>query len=164
VLVAPNGRVTGKVAEQLIRSVYWDDSRPNKIVVLVDADAKSRSDVENDLRQDLIPRVKDLTGMGLTVLVTSAKWHLESWFLADKSAIEAYLGRSLGSIVTEDPDAVQNPKRHLINLLESQGSRAYTSFVAGEMAESVSPDVLRRRSASFRDLERACLNGPGPQP
>jgi hypothetical protein len=143
----------GPMAARLVIAAYWSVyPRPEKFVVLVDADADEPSAVAGGVRHDLLPRVADL---GVPVLVVAAKWHLEAWFFADAPGLREYLKRDLGAVDPSQPDAIINPKNHLKNLL----GRTYTARIAAEIAEGLSATAITQSSPSYRGLERAMMNG-----
>jgi hypothetical protein len=95
---------------------------------------------------------------------------IESWLLADRARIARYLGVSK-AIVPDDPDALDNPKQHLINLARRSRRRAildeivprqtsgrivgplYTSWViefASNLEGGWRPRVAAERSQSLR--------------
>ena len=126
--------------------------RPDKFVILVDADARTPGDAVARLG-DIVERVRPQ--IVVPILVVAAKWHLEAGFVADEAGLRAYLGRDLGAVDASRPDAIENPKHHLRNLL---GERIYTAALAEEIARAVKPGLLRR-SPSFRAFGHAVRNG-----
>jgi hypothetical protein len=150
-------QLTAEMARRLIRAAWFGtepEQRPDKFVVLVDADAGSEHDAE--------ARLHDVRQLGdefrVPILVTAAKWHLEAWFFADEQELRKHLGRSLGLVDASNPDAIQNPKQRLEGLLDG----IYTARVAEEIAGTLRPRYLRR-SNSFAKFEDSVLNG-GPSP
>lgn len=156
VLVPPKHRdVRGPLVEKLILSAWYGrQPRPDKFVIVKDADSKDPQEVGNQLRDELA-KCKIATRVGAPILVTVAKWHLEAWFFADVPGLREYLGRDLGSINLNDPDSIINPKLHLKSLL----SEPYTSAISREIAERLATSTLGQRSSSFRAFEDALRNG-----
>lgn len=155
VLVPPGHRdVRGLVVEKLILSAWFGrHPRPDKFVVLKDADGKDPREVGDRLREELWrSRIVELH---VPVLVAVAKWHLEAWFFADEPGLRGYLGRSLGNVDPADPDALTNPKLVLKSLLKEP----YTAAISREIAERLSSSTLGLRSQSFREFEGAVRNG-----
>lgn len=151
--------LTVEVVEKLIRTVWYErrDSRPTKIVVLVDADRRAPEEALEDLRSRLPDRLTD--EMARSVHYTYAQQHLEAWFFADAEGLSAYLGRALRGVDASRPDEIENPKRQLKRLLRS---RLYTSRVSGEIARELDPRVVEERSPSFRGILQAVRNGGAP--
>lgn len=149
-------RLTPSTAAQLIIAHYWASyPRPEKAVVLVDADSAEPDQVIAQMETALMPRIVNVTERGLTVLITAAKWHLEAWFFADAQGLREYLGRDLGSVDISDPESMCRPKHHLQRLL----NRPYTSSVAREIARSLKAAMIRGKSGTFRLFELAFENG-----
>lgn len=154
VRVPPGHRdVTPQLAEQVIRATYWElhgkGCPPDKFVVLKDTDAGHPDDVMAPFAQ-LEQRLR----LDVPIRIAVAQRHLEAWFFADPAGLRGFLGRELGSIDV-DPDAITNPKLHLINLL----SNIYSSRVAETIAREVDPLQIRSNSASFRGFIQAAMNG-----
>jgi len=146
--------LTSDIVERLLRAAWWEGvgrgRPPEKIVVLVDADASSVEDAVQPFAALAArnPRIE------CPILTTAAKWHLEAWFFADSQALRRFLGRDLGSVDASAPDAIENPKVKLRHLLGTP----YTARIAEQIGRILSPDSLRR-SESFRRFESAALNG-----
>ena len=152
-------KLNAAMASKLIRAGYWSlYPRPQKAVVLVDCDARECNEVIEGVRTALTPLVGDLAAMGLQVFVVAAKWHLEAWFFGDPTGLRGVLGRDLGDVAIGNPDAIDNPKRRLINLLRSV-DRIYTAQVAAEIARAVSPAAVLAASPSFSEFDAAIRNG-----
>jgi hypothetical protein len=152
--------VRGKLVEKLVLSAWFGrHPRPDKFVVLKDADGKDPQEVGDQLREELA-RSKIADRVTAPILVTIAKWHLEAWFFADVPGLREYLGRDIGSVDVSDPYAIVNPKHILKSLLKEP----YTAAVTREIAERLSCAELRRRSRSFRELEAALRNGRPAHP
>jgi Domain of unknown function (DUF4276) len=155
VRISPHGLLTVGIAERIVKATWWErhgrGTPPDKIVVLVDADTRSRD--EKLLEFDELPR--RLADLPVAVKLAVAKWHLEAWFFADADGLRACLGgRSLGPLGA-DPDDMPFPKQRLRNLLDVP----YTSRVAERIATAISTDVMRQRSLSFAHFEAAVKNG-----
>ena len=151
-----NGALNVQMAEKLIKAAWYEDrcSPPDKIVVLVDVDAKAPADVLRPFEDDLPNRLS--ADIGARVLYAYAQWHLEAWYFADAVNLRAYLDRSVGSVDTSKPDEIQNPKGHLKQLL---GDRVYTARVSEEIALALHGPTIADRSPSFEGMVRAALNG-----
>lgn len=151
-----NGTLNVEMAEKLIKAAWYEDvgSPPDKIVVLLDVDGKAPTDVLRPFEQDL-PRRLD-ADMGARVLCAYAQWHLEAWYFGDAANLRTYLGRSAGSVDTSKPDAIEDPKGHLKQILSD---RVYTARVSEEIASTLHGPTIADRSPSFRGLVDATLNG-----
>jgi hypothetical protein len=152
------GKITGDSAYRLIISAWyekeWTNERPDKFVVLVDADGKDAQQVISQLQEELSKT--GINQVPVPVRLAAAKWHLEAWFFADASALRRYLGGSLGSVDASKPDEIQNPRLCLKSLLREP----YTSRVSEEIAQKISANEVRSRSPSFARFEEAIRNGP----
>ena len=156
----PNRRtLDATMAARLIKAGYWSlYPRPEKAVVLIDCDARARGEVAAQVTKALTPLIEDLATRGLQVLVATAKWHLEAWFFGDPARLGGVLHRDLGDVILDDPDAIDNPKRHLINLLRTV-DRIYTARVAAEIARALEPADVLAASPSFLAFNAAVRNG-----
>lgn len=150
----------GTVVE-LVLAAYYGALRhraepSKKIVVLMDTDTKQPQQVVAPVQDRVLndSRVQKIAPF-VTILFAYARQHLEAWFFADDENLKNYLGRSLGRIQTSKPDEINNPKRHLIHLLQ----RSYTSFVAERIARQLDPAVIARRSPSFTHFCNQLKNG-----
>lgn len=145
------------VVEKIIKAAWFASIHdpPAKFVVLVDVDQAATSDeVVSPLQEKLSQRVSNLEA---TLLFAYAQQHLEAWHFADAENLRQWLDRrSLGSVDTSSPDAIQDPKRHLSNLL---GDRVYTARTSEDIARTLDPRVIEQRSPSFRGLVEAVRNG-----
>ena len=153
-----NGVLTVDVVERLLKAAWYsppDNQRIDKFVVLLDVDGKQPDAVVDPLRQSLISRLD--SHITASVLFAYAQWHLEAWFFGDAQGLRDYLGRDLGSVDTSNPDAIENPKRHLINLLQGN----YTRRVSEDIARGLNPQVIMGRSRSFQGFIDAVRNGDG---
>ncbi|MDE2977001.1 MAG: DUF4276 family protein [Acidobacteriota bacterium] len=110
--------------------------------------------VVSPLQEELSRRVSNV---GAKLLFAYARQHLEAWYFADAENLRQWLGgRSLGSVDASSPDAIQDPKRHLSNLL---GDRVYTARTSEDIARRLDPRVIEQRSPSFKGLVEAVRNG-----
>ena len=160
VLIPPRHRaLRADVVEKIIKAAWFapDDDPPAKFVVLVDVDqAAAPDEVVSPLREELSKRVSNV---GAKLLFAYAQQHLEAWYFADGENLRQWLdGRSLGRVDTSSPDTIQDPKRHLSNLL---GNRVYTARTSEDIAKTLDPQVIQQRSPSFRALVEAVRNGSG---
>ena len=160
VAIPANNRVlNADMASKLIASEWFSATlSPNKFVVLVDADGGDPDEILRPFRENLPSRLP----RGLppdAVLYACAQWHLEAWYLADADNLRDYLGRSVGDVDTSSPDAIQNPKLHLKNLL---ADKLYTARVSEDIAKRLDARAILRRSPSFRTFIAAVENGPAP--
>ena len=147
------------MVEKLIASEWFSSTlRPNKFVILVDADGKDPDEILQPFRENLPSRLP----RGLSsdaVLYVCAQWHLEAWYFADADNLSACIERPLGNVDTSSPDAIQNPKLHLKNLL---ADKFYTARVSEDIAKSLDARAIVRRSPSFQSFIAAVENGPAP--
>ncbi|MFO0571223.1 MAG: DUF4276 family protein [Polyangiaceae bacterium] len=163
VRIPPGHRdIRGASVAQVVKAAWFATfPRPDKFVVLKDADGADAAEVAERLEREI-----DATGVRKTVdapvLVAVAKWHLEAWYFADPASLRNYLGRDLGSVDATDPDAIENPKHHLQQLLKARLD-VYTAEVAAEIAAQLSPSECRR-SRSFVGFENAVRNGDSSRP
>jgi hypothetical protein len=141
------------VSQLIIAAWYSTFPRPDKFVVLVDADGKAPHTVAESLAAELTNTKCE--SIPVPIKVIAAKWHLEAWFWADPSALRDYLGRDLGNVDTSDPDAIPSPKNCLKQLLDN----IYTARVSGEIAQKISASEVSKRSRSFSLFEQAVRNG-----
>ncbi|MDE0036029.1 MAG: DUF4276 family protein [Gammaproteobacteria bacterium] len=151
-----NGSLNVQMAEKLIKAAWYEDvgSPPDKIIVLVDVDARAPPGVLRPFEQDLPSRLG--ADISARVLCAYAQWHLEAWYFGDTANLRDYLGGSVGSVDTSKPDEIENPKRHLKQIL---GHRVYTARVSEEIASALHGPTIADRSPSFRGLVNATLNG-----
>ncbi len=156
VRVPPRHRaLRADVAESLIKAAWFESFHqpPDKFVILVDVDRAAPDKVLGPLQQELPGRLRNLD---VQILYAYAQQHLEAWYFADSTSLRKFLGRSLGSVDTSNPDGIDDPKRHLKRLL---GRRVYTARMAEEIAKLLDPRILEQRSPSFNGLVRAVENG-----
>ena len=147
------------MVEKLIASEWFSATlRPNKFVILVDADGKDPDEILQPFRENLPSRLPRGLSSG-AVQYAYAQWHLEAWYFADADNLRGYLGRPLGNVDTSSPDAIQNPKLHLKSLL---ADKFYTARVSEEIAKSLDSRAIRQLSPSFRAFIAAIENGPAP--
>lgn len=130
------------------------DGPPAKYVILVDTDGKSPEEALIPIQQGL-QRTSVVEAVGV-IKYTYAQWHLEAWYFADARNLRNYLGRDVGNIDPNQPDAIQNPKLHLRRLL---GDRMYTAELSGDIAKRLDPQTIAQRSPSFRGFVEAVRNG-----
>lgn len=144
------------VAEKIVRSVWFErvgHERPDKFVVLLDADGYPPRDVLAPMREDLPSRLRDIDA---NIQFAYAQQHLEAWYFADAKGLRACLDRDLGRIDSSLPDEIRNPKHHLKQLL---GARPYTSLVSRDIAAKLDAAAIAQRSPSFRGFLAAVGNG-----
>ncbi|MCE2485293.1 MAG: DUF4276 family protein [Desulfurellaceae bacterium] len=156
VSIPPNNKVlNAEMAEKLIKSAWYADPAPDKIVLLVDVDGKLPEEVVSSMRNRLADRLP--AEIRAKVQYAYAQWHLEAWYFADAEKLRIYLGRNLGSVDTSKPDEIQNPKHHLKQLLD----KPYTARVSEQIALRLDGQTIALRSPSFRGFLDAALNGAG---
>ena len=147
------------VVERIIKAAWFASTHdpPAKFVVLVDVDRSATPDeVVSPLRDELSQRVSNVEAK---LLFAYAQQHLEAWYFADRENLRHWLGgRSPGSVDTSSPDTIQDPKRHLSNLL---GNRVYTARTSEDIARTLDPETIEQRSPSFKTLVEAVRNGDG---
>ena len=157
VRIPPNRKALGySVAVSIIKSIWYEnpDAAPQKFVLLVDADGKAPESVVVPLREELTKRLSE--EINVRVQYAYAQWHLEAWYFADATNLRTYLGRNPGRVDTSKPDEIQDPKRHLMNLLRP---RTYTADVSEKIACTLDPRTIAGRSPSFKGFVEAVLNG-----
>jgi hypothetical protein len=157
VRIPPGGKALDvEMAEKLLKASWFERiaAPPDKFVVLVDTDGKAPDDVLRPFREQL--RVRIGTKINAQVQFACAEWHLEAWYFADISGLQAYLQRDPGSVDTSKPDEIQNPKLHLKHLLRE---RAYTAVISEEIAKSLNAQIIAQRSPSFQGFLEAVRNG-----
>ena len=143
------------IAERIIRSVWFErveGERPDKFVVLLDADRSNPQDVLAPIRSGLLPR---LSNIDASIQFACAQQHLEAWYFADANGLRQYLRRDLGHVDAAQPDAISNPKLHLKHLLDSP----YTAQVSRGIAACLDAAAIAKRSPSFRGFIAAMKNG-----
>jgi Domain of unknown function (DUF4276) len=156
----PNGNrnLDVEMAEKLIKASWYalpESARPDKFVVLVDADGKDPDQILRPFRDNLAGRLGSKITASLQFAV--AQWHLEAWYFADVKGIREYLGgRDPGNIDPSQPDNIQNPKLHLQNLL---ADRVYTAVISEEIARTLNVQTISNHSPSFREFVGAVRNG-----
>ena len=143
------------VAPIIYSSLYDSGTQPyDKYVVLVDTDGKTAEDALRPLQEGL--QRANVEWQVPSLLYAYAQWHLEAWFFADARNLRGYLGRDVGNIDPNQPDRIENPKHHLIQLL---GVQTYTSAVSEEIARTLDADTIAQRSPSFAGFLAAVRNG-----
>ena len=160
VAIPSNNRgLNADMVAKLIASEWFAATlRPSKFVVLVDADGGDPDEILHPFRENLPSRLPRGVSPD-AVQYAYAQWHLEAWYLADADNLRDYLGRSVGDVDTSSPDAIQNPKLHLKNLL---ADKLYTARVSEDIAKRLDARAILRRSPSFRKFINAVENGPAP--
>ena len=154
VSIPPNRKaLNAEMAEKLIKSAWYTNPAPDKIVVLVDVDGKSPTEGVSPMRNRLAQRLP--AEIRAKVQYAYAQWHLEAWYFADAEKLRTYLGRDLGSVDTSKPDEIQNPKHHLKQLL----NKPYTARVSEQIASRLDGQTIALRSPSFKGFLDAILNG-----
>ena len=152
-----NLKLSVPMAERLIKAAWYANATapPDKFVVLIDTNGKAPEDVIGPFRQRLPGRLSD--DIGAAVQFAYAQRHLEAWYFGDEANLRRYLGgMALGNVDASKPDAIQNPKLHLKNLL---GSRVYTAHIAEEIARELDAQTIVQRSSSFKVFTDAVING-----
>jgi hypothetical protein len=153
-----NAALTPEQAKKLIKAAWYELSgrgnAPDKFVVLVDANNYDPPEAARSFEE----MTAHLVDVSVPRLVATAVRHLEAWFFGHSEMLREFLGRDLGNIDASRPDAIDNPKLHLTNLLKS-GSRVYTAPVAEQIATRLDPSVIEGRSASFAGFLRKLENG-----
>lgn len=150
-------QMTPEEVGKVIHAVWWErtGAPPDKIVVLVDTDREAPEEALADLEEKLPQRLRP--EMRRAVHYAYAQRHLEAWFFADADALKKVLDIPLGREDYSRPDEMENPKLHLRHLLGR--GRPYTSRVSEEIAKALDPEVIERRSPSFRGFLAAVRNG-----
>ena len=152
-----NLKLSVPMAERLIKAAWYANATapPDKFVVLIDTRRKSPDNVIGPFKERLPGRLSD--DIGAAVQFAYAQRHLEAWYFADAANLRRYLGgMALGNVDPSKPDAIQNPKLHLKNLL---GSRVYTAHIAEEIARELDAQTIVQRSSSFKGFMVAVMNG-----
>lgn len=155
--IPPRNRALNvEMAEKLVKAAWYENvvDPPEKFVVLVDLDGKAPDEVLRPLQEQLPVRLSPK--IQATIQYAYAQWHLEAWYFADSTGLRTYLRRNLGHVDTSRPDDIQNPKRHLKQLLEE---RAYTAVISEEIAKSLNVETIGQRSPSFDGFLDAVRNG-----
>ena len=158
VRIPPGNRsLSPKVCESIIKATWYErlntPSVPDKFVIVLDSDKRNPQDVIGEVRDNLVGR---LTQVKATIQYAFACQHLEAWYFGDAINLRKFLGRALGNIDESKPDDIENPKRHLKNLL---GRRVYTAQLSEEIAQALDTKVMSDRSPSFRGFREALANG-----
>ncbi len=152
-----NLKLSVRMAERLIKAAWYgnSDAPPDKFVVLIDTDGKAPDNVIGPFKERLPGRLGG--DIGAAVQFAYAQRHLEAWYFGDEANLRCYLGgMALGNVDPSKPDAIQNPKLHLKNLL---GSRVYTAHIAEEIARELDAHTIVQRSSSFKVFTDAVING-----
>ena len=148
--------IIGLIQRAYYGSLYHREEPNKKIIVLLDTDTKHPQQIIPPVQTQVLKdrRIKKIVQF-VTILFAYAQQHLEAWFFADDENLRNYLGRPLGRIPISNPDQINNPKLHLIHLLQ----RPYTSFVAEKIAQRLDPATIARRSPSFAGFCSQLQNG-----
>lgn len=150
-----NRRLNVSAAEGLIKSLLYQGNPPDKVVILVDLDGKEPGEILRPFREELPVRLR--SAPAVSILYVYAQSHLEAWYFGDAQSLRNYLGgQALGHVDTSQPDAIENPKQHLENLL---GERVYTALVSEDIASNLDAQAIAQRSPSFRGFLEAVRNG-----
>jgi len=153
-----NAALTPLQTEKLVKAAWYElsgrGSPPEKFVVLVDTNGKDPSQVTKPF-EDLVASLADIP---VPKLIATATRHLEAWFFGHGEALREFLGRDLGSVDSSRPDEMDNPKLHLMNLLQSI-SRVYTAPVAEQIAACLDQATIEGRSQSFARFVAKLKNG-----
>jgi hypothetical protein len=155
-----NATLTPEQTVRLICASWYElkgrGTPPDKFVVLIDADANARTPAL--AAKPFEEAIANLADIPAVKLVAVAVRHLEAWFFAHAEVLREFLGRAPGQVDTSHPDEIDNPKFHLINLLQSR-SRVYTARVAEQIAARIDPSIVQGRSPSFADFTGKLRNG-----
>ena len=154
-----NGDLVVETVTKLVVSTWFEKmyvDPPDKIVVLVDVDGKQPSAVLDHLTREVTQRIQ--SQVPIPVLFAYAQWHLEAWFFGDSKNLREFLGRDLGSVDASFPDEIEDPKRHLANLI---GNSIYTSRISGQIAQELNAATIAGRSPSFSNFLKQLRNGEG---
>lgn len=149
-----------KLLPSIVASIIYDslydftEETPDKYVVLIDTDGKTTEDVLRPLQEGL--QRANVERHVPSLLYAYAQWHLEAWYFADAGNLRVYLGRDVGNVNPNQPDRIENPKHHLMQLL---GTKTYTSTVSEEIAKTLDAQTIAQRSPSFAGFLAAVRNG-----
>lgn len=99
-----------------------------------------------------------------TFLCRFAVAELESWLMADRNGMADFLSISAAKIPSA-PDALPDPKRHLVNLARKSRKSAVRNGIVPEKSHGgmVAPDYLATMRGFVRDywtIENAVTNSP----
>jgi uncharacterized protein DUF4276 len=155
-----NAALTPEQATKLVKAAWFEmkgrQTAPEKFVVLVDADANAKTPAAAARPfEEAVARLADIP---VPRLVAVAVRHLEAWFFGHAEGLREYLNRDPGQVDTSRPDEIDNPKLHLMNLLQSR-SRVYTARVAEQIAGLLDPATIESRSPSFASFVKKLRNG-----
>ena len=145
-----HGAITSDVAVKIAKACCWSAPRPHKLVVLLDADGRDPKEQLEPLQRRIGRSLDDLD---LKVSYAYAQWHLEAWFFADESGLRRHLDRNLGNVDASQPDHIDNPKLHLMNLL---AGRLYT---AERISRNLDASKITAKSTSFARFQDVVRNG-----
>ena len=148
-----HGAISSDVAIKIANACYWGAPRPQKLVVLLDADGRDPKERLEPLQRGIGRSLDDLN---LKVSYAYAQRHLEAWFFADEPGLRGYLGKNLGNVDASQPDRIDNPKLHLKNLL---AGRLYTAAIAEMISRNLDVTTITAKSASFAHFLDVVRNG-----
>ncbi len=151
-----NRKLLPSTVAPIIRDSLYDFAQapPDKYVVLVDTDGKTGEEALRPMREGL--RNAGVERLAPDLLYAYAQWHLEAWYFADARNLRGYLRRDVGNVDPNQPDRIENPKHHLMQLL---GEKTYTAAVSEEIAEALNVDTIAQRSPSFAGFLATVRNG-----
>ena len=151
-----NRKLLPSTIAPIIRDSLYDFAQapPDKYVVLIDTDGKTAEDALRPLQEGL--QRANVERHVPSLLYAYAQWHLEAWYFADARNLRGYLQRDVGNVDPNQPDRIENPKHHLMQLL---GTKTYTSTVSEEIAKTLDAQTIARRSPSFAGFLAAVRNG-----
>jgi Mor family transcriptional regulator len=123
-------------------------------IVIVDADGKDPLEVEAKMQEKIQGRSFPFP---LNVRFYAVPQAMDTWLLADASAINAAVQRRGGKPVTkshDDPEGLPHPKEWLRKLLTDHHA-AYTAELCREIAQTIDLQMLSqkcRRFSAFAEL------------
>jgi hypothetical protein len=151
----------GKAAADLLSSGC------ERVVIVWDLYPAWRKDGERPCRkQDRTSILKSLTDAGVNtpnVFLVCIKEELEAWLLADRSALEAVLGRPSRAADVPNirkPEQQKNPKKRLDKIFRDNAKGPYTDHVHAIwiVRQLDSVNILAKRSESFRRFALKAAN------
>lgn len=151
-------RLDIETVEKLVKAAWYENlhTPPDKFVILIDVDRADPQVAIAPFRERISRQLRNIAA---PMKIAWAQQHLESWYFADSENLRKYLGRALGNVDASRPDLIDNPKRHLKNLL---GSRNYVARVSEDIARVLDAETVAGRSPSFRGFLDAVIDGDGP--
>lgn len=127
------------------------------LVAVVDSDAPKAPERLQRLRD-----AKSLCERDIPICVAEglAIRSIESWLLADDAALFSTFGGDRNKWVFPNPESLEEPKITLNTLVrqQSEGSEVSFAFYAGDLAEKIDIELLRRRCSRFDRLARNIIN------